>query len=508
MPVQYIPAIVIGILVVIFLYIIIYASRYFKCGPNQVLVISGRKKRIVTINGQRETVGFDILKGGGRFAWPFIEKVDFLSLELMTLEVKGDNVYTKEGVPVTVDGVAQIKVKGDDVSIRTAAEQFLRGGMKGIEETALETLEGHLRAILGTLTVEEIYRERDVFSQSVLEVASDDMAKMGLTIVSFTIKDVKDEQGYLESLGQKRISEVKSEADIGQAEAERDAIKGEAKAKQEGESAKYGASTKIAEAERDYKIKLAEFDVLINKKQAESGLAYDLQKYKTSQDVSREKVQVDVVAKEMMVEVEEQGVVLKEKELEATIERKADAELFKVEALSSAEKYQLKAEAEGKALATKAKAEAESAVIKAQGFAKADVTKAKGIAEAEAMRMKAEAWQTYNQAAITQVIMEKLPEIAQAVSTPLAKTERIVIIGDGDGVGAARITDDITKIVAQLPLMVESLSGLNLKKIVAQIPEMVDVEKMPQKAEFAKERPVDIPRTEEKVEESMTRDKT
>jgi flotillin len=357
-----------------------------------------------------------------------------------------------------------------------------------------------------------------VFAQSVQEVAADDMAKMGLTIVSFTIKDVKDEQGYLESLGQKRISEVKSEADIGQAEAERDAIKGEARAKQEGESAKYGASTKIAEAERDYKIKLAEFDVLINRKQAESALAYDLQKYKTSQEVSREKVKVDVVAKEMMVEVEEQGVLLKEKELEATIERKADAELFKVEALSSAEKYQLKVEAEGKALATKAKAEAEAAVIKAKGFAKADVIKAKGIAEAEAMRMKADAWQTYNQAAITQVIMEKLPEIAQAVSTPLAKTERIVIIGDGDGVGAARITDDITRVVAQLPSMIESLSGLNLTKIVEQIPDlpaapaaqagMAPVEKTPPKAEFAKERPVDIPKTEEKVEESMNRDKT
>jgi len=500
-----IPVVVIGTLIVIFLLLIIIASRYKKCGPNKVLIVSGGGKRKVTsADGVETKIGFNIYRGG-KFIWPFFQKVDLLSLELMTIDIKGENVYTQEGVPVTVDGVAQVKVDKDDVSIRTAAEQFL-GRDEEMQKTALETLEGHLRAILGTLTVEDIYKEREKFSQSVQEAVTGDMNKMGLKVVSFTIRDVRDEQNYLESLGKARLAEVKSKAEIGEAEAESQATIESAKAKQEGESAKFEADAMVADAERAYKIKLAEFEAMVDKKKAESDLAFDLQKSKTMQEVREEQVKVDVVEKEVMVDVKEQEVLLKEKDLEATIQRKADAELSKIETLAEAEKYQMKAEAEGKAAAIKAKAEAEAEVIKAKGLAEAEVIKAKGLAEAWAMQMKAEAWQAYKPAAVTQIMMEKLPEIAQAVSTPLTKTERVVIASaTEEDAGASRITGDVAKIVAQLPPMIESLIGVNITDLVSQIPEVSVLQKAPletpQKREIeAEEQPSEVQEGEERAD--------
>src|SRR6266566_5260819 len=187
-------------LFVFFMFIAIWASRYTKVGPNQVLVISGRRHRITDPDGTARDIGFRIVKGGGVFVWPVYEKVDILSLELLTIDVQTPEVYTSKGVPVRVDGVAQIKVKGDDISIATAAEQFLSKATDEIKNIATQTLEGHLRAILGTMTVEDIYQNRDAFASKVHEVAAGDMANMGLSIVSFTIRDIRDSQGYLEAL--------------------------------------------------------------------------------------------------------------------------------------------------------------------------------------------------------------------------------------------------------------------------------------------------------------------
>src|ERR1043165_593711 len=213
-----------AVLLVFFIFMGIWASRYTKVGPNQVLVISGKKHRMTDPDGQSRDVGFRIVKGGGVFVWPVFEKVDILSLELMTIDVQTPEVYTSKGVPGKVDGVAQTKVKGDDISIATAAEQFLGKSTDEIRNIATQTLEGHLRAILGTMTVEEIYQNRDAFASKVQEVAAGDMANMGLGIVSFTNRDIRDSQGYLDALGKPRISQVKRDAQIAQAEADRDAM--------------------------------------------------------------------------------------------------------------------------------------------------------------------------------------------------------------------------------------------------------------------------------------------
>ena len=237
---------------------------------------------------------------------PVVEKVDILSLELLTIDVQTPEVYTSKGVPVRVDGVAQIKVKGDDVSISTASEQFLSKKTDAIKNIAMQTLEGHLRAILGTMTVEDIYQNRDAFASKVQEVAAGDMANMGLGIVSFTIRDIKDGQGYLEALGKPRIAQVKRDAVIAQAEADRDAMIRSSQAAQAGQEAKYQADSKIAQAQRDYKSNLAQYEAAVNQKKAEADLAYDLQKYKTGQLVKAEEVQVSIVEKQKQIELQQQ----------------------------------------------------------------------------------------------------------------------------------------------------------------------------------------------------------
>src|SRR5258707_11728724 len=193
------------IVVVLFLLLYMVFSRYTKVGPNQVLIVSGRKHQLE----DGSSVGFRIVKGGGTFVLPIFEKVDILSLELLTIDVQTPEVYTSKGVPVKVDGVAQIKVKGDDISIATAAEQFLSKATDEIKQVAMQTLEGHLRAILGTMTVEEIYQNRDAFASKVQEVAAGDMANMGLSIFSFTIRDILDTQGYFNDLRKPRILQGK-----------------------------------------------------------------------------------------------------------------------------------------------------------------------------------------------------------------------------------------------------------------------------------------------------------
>ena len=290
-----------GIVFVIFLSLMVWASRYTKVGPNEVLIVSGHKHRIVDPDGSVRFRGFRVVKGGGTFVIPVIEKVDVLSLELLTIDVQTPEVYTSKGVPVRVDGVAQIKVKGDDVSIATASEQFLSKKTDAIKNIAMQTLEGHLRAILGTMTVEDIYQNRDAFASKVQEVAAGDMANMGLGIVSFTIRDIKDGQGYLEALGKPRIAQVKRDAVIAQAEADRDAMIRSSQASQAGQEAKFLADTRIAEAQRDYQTNLAQYNAAVNQKKAEADLAYDLQKYKTGQLVKAEEIQVNIIEKQKQI---------------------------------------------------------------------------------------------------------------------------------------------------------------------------------------------------------------
>jgi len=467
------------IVIVVFLLLYMVFSRYTKVGPNQVLVVSGIKHRAE--DGTK--VGFRIVKGGGTFVWPIFEKVDILSLELLTIDVQTPEVYTSKGVPVKVDGVAQTKVKGDDISIRTAAEQFLGKSTDEIRNIATQTLEGHLRAILGTMTVEEIYQNRDAFASKVQEVAAGDMANMGLNIISFTIRDIRDGQGYLDALGKPRIAQVKRDAIIAQAEADRDSQIRSAQAKQAGQEAQFLADTKIAEAQRDYQSNVAQYQATVNQQKAQADLAYDLQKFKTGQLVKAEEVQVQIIEKQKQIELQQQEILRRSRELEATVQKPADAERYKVETLANAKKFQLETEAAGAASATKATGFAGADVVKATGMAEADANKARGLAEAtvieaqgkataSAMQAKAESFKQYNEAAVIEMIVRVMPEIAGKISEPLSKTEKMVIInsGNGPGGGASKLTGDVTTIISQLPPVLEALTGVKFEKLLEQVP--------------------------------------
>jgi flotillin len=462
-----------GLLFVIIGLGVFYSSRVKKVGPNQVLVISGREhKRVNPITGETETVHYRIIAGGRAFIMPVIERVDDLSLELITIEVSTADVYTREGVPVTLDGVAQIKIGSDEISIATASERFLSKSQAEIEHVAHETLAGHLRAILGTLTVEQIYKDRDAFAQQVQEVSADDMRNMGLSIDSFVIKDIQDNQGYLDALGQARTAEVKRDATIGQANAARDATIKSAEARQAGETAKFEAETKIAESSKDYEVQRATYDQEVNRQRVKADLETDLQQRISQQQIKAEEVQVEVVDRQKRIDVQTQEAIRKERELEATVRKPAEAEQFRIETLANAKKFQTETEAAGQAGAIRATGEAEADATKAKGLAQAEVIRQQGLAEAEAMQKKAKAWQQYNQAAIIQQLIDSLPEVARAISEPLAKTDRIVVInsgGDG-GAGASRVTADVANIVAQVPTTIEALTGLDLVDTIRNLP--------------------------------------
>lgn len=464
-------------------------GRYHKVGPNQAMVISGMACG---------TTGSKIRKGGGQFVFSLIQRVDYLSLEVMTIDVHTPEVYTSTGVPIIVDGVAQVKVKGDEESIRTACEQFLGKSADVIRQIAHETLAGHLRAIIGHLTVDEIYKERDTFSQSVQTGAAPDMANMGLQIVSFTLKEIRDNNGYLDALGRPKTALVKRDATIAQAEADRDATIKSAQAKQESEYARFVAETKIAESQRDYLIKKAEYDLSSNKKKAEADLAYDIQKAASSQNLKREEMQITLIEKEQQIKIAEQEIHRREKELEAQVKRSAEAEVYKVQKEADAARYRVEMEAQAQALSQRAQGEAAAHVteltgnaeanrIMATGKAEAQILAAKGAAEAEAMKKKALSWQEYNQAAIAEMLISNLPAIVRAISEPLAKTDKITIVSTGDGPsGSHKLVADIAKSLAEIPAVVESLSGVNLKNLIEQIPGMKNNSADPAKSEGAK----------------------
>merc|ERR1712142_284651 len=372
----------------------------------------------------------------------------------MTLNPVCDNVETKQGVPLTVTGVAQVKIMKDKQFLGIAAEQFLGKKEEEITDTILQTLEGHLRAILGTLTVEEVYKDRDQFANLVREIATPDVGKMGIEILSFTIKDVYDNVDYLASLGKTQTAVVKRDAEIGVAQANRDAGIREAECEKSAMDIKYSTDTKIEDNSRAFKLQKANFDSEVNTAKAEAQLAYELQAAKIQQKIRNEEIQIQVVERRKQIEIEDQEIKRKEKELMATIRLPAEAEAYKVQTL-----------AEGMRTKTVESARAEGEKIRLIGAADARAVEAVGRAEAERMRMKASAYKQYGDAAILALVLESLPQIAAEVSAPLAKTDEIVLIGGSD-----RTTQEINKLVGTLPPAIQALTGVDLSGALGKIP--------------------------------------
>jgi len=480
------PFIVAGLAVVALLIVIsTFVSMFRKVPPNQALIIYG-------FGGTR------IVQGGGAFVIPLLQSARELSLELMSFDVAPtQDLYTNQGVAVNVEAVAQIKVKSNPDSIRTSAEQFLSKPQQERENLIRLVMEGHLRGIVGQLTVESLVKEPEMVSDRVRSNVAGDTDKMGLEVVSFTIREVRDKSEYIANMGKPDIALIRRQADIAAAEADRDTAIKRAQAMREAAIAQAGADqerviaqtasqTKQAEAVRDLDLKRAEYQSTVQAQQATTDKSYEIQANIAQQRVVAEQVRIQQVEKEQQVKVQETEILRREKELIATVLRGAEIERQRIETLAAAEGQRLTLEAQGRASAEKARgfAEAEIAqargtadaeVIRKRGNAEAEIILAKGHAEAEAMQVKADAYSGYGQAAILDRLLSQMPELARAMSEPLAKVDKITIVSTGDGsgqggIGSAALMNDVTRMVAQTPALFEGLTGMKLGDLLSAVP--------------------------------------
>src|SRR5499425_2406041 len=459
-----------GMVLAILLLMAVLANLYRKAGPHEALVVYGFR-------------GTRVIKGHGTVILPMVESCRELSLELMSFDVAPkQDLYTKQGVAVTVEAVAQIKVKSDHESILTAAEQFLTKPAQEREGLIRLVMEGHLRGIIGQLTVEEIVKQPEMVSDRMRSTCAEDMNKMGLEVISFTIKEVRDKNEYILNMGKPDVARIKRDADVATAEAERDtAIKralatreaaiAKAQADQERVAAETASLAKQAEAQRDLEVKKAQYLEVTKRQQAQADKAYDIQTNIMQQQVIAEQVKVQQVEKEQQVKVQEAEIARREKELIATVLKQAEIERQRIETLAAAEKQRLIAEAEGHASS-----------IRAQGEAEAEIIFKKGDAEAKAMNVKAEAYQEYNQAAVADKLITGLPEVVKALASPLANVDRITVVstGDGDAAGLNKITGDLTKMAAQVPALFETLSGMDIRELLGKVRQIGDKAEKPE----------------------------
>ncbi|XP_073405032.1 flotillin-1 isoform X1 [Dendrobates tinctorius] len=415
---------------------------FYTCGPNEAMVVSGFCRSPPVM-----------IAGGRVFVIPCVQQIQRISLNTLTLNVKSEKVYTRHGVPISVTGIAQVKIQGQNKEMLAAACQMFLGKTENeVAHIALETLEGHQRAIMAHMTVEEIYKDRQKFSEQVFKVASSDLVNMGISVVSYTLKDIHDDQDYLHSLGKARTAQVQKDARIGEAVAKRDAGIKEAEAQQAKVSAQYINEIEMAKAQRDFELKKATYDLQVNSRKAESDLAYQLQVAKTKQMIEEQKVQVQVVERAQQIQLQDQEIIRKEKELEAKIKKPAEAERYRLEKIAEAERMKLITEAE---------AEAES--IRVKGEAQAYAVEVRARADAEQMAKKADAFQQYQEAAIVDMLLEKLPEVVEEISKPLTEVKKIKMVSSGGSeIGAAKITGEVLDILNRLPDTVEKLTGINI----------------------------------------------
>ncbi len=454
-------------------------ARYKTVGADQAMIVTGSflgNKNVLTDESGRK---MKIVRGGGAFILPIFQQANFISLLSHKLDVSTPEVYTEQGVPVMADGVAIIKVGGSIEDIATAAEQFMGKSDEALKAEAQEVLEGYLRAILGSMTVEEIYKNRERFAQEVQAVAAKDLKKMGLSVVSFTIKDVRDKNGYLNALGIPQIAAVKRDALISQAEADKEARIRQALAEEEARKAELLKETNIAEAEKEKELKVAAFKQEQDKAKAVADQAYKLQEVMTKQKVTEEEMKIDLVRKQKEIELEEKEILRRERQYDAEVKKKADADRYAVEQAAEAEKakkmreadalkYRIEAEAKAQAEQKRLEGLAIAEAEKAKGSAEAEVTKLKLEAEAEGKQKLAEAFEKFGQAAVLDIVAKMLPELAEKVAEPIKAIDKVTIIdtGNGQGDGVTRLSGNVTRLMAQLPEMLKDVSGLDVTQMI------------------------------------------
>ncbi|MGI8587534.1 MAG: flotillin family protein [Chloroflexia bacterium] len=465
--------IVAGLVFVFFAALILVTSMFRKVGPNEALIVYGL--------GMKEP---RVVKGGGTIVVPMVQTARSLSLELMSFDVAPtQDLYTRQGVAVTVEAVAQIKVKSDPESIRTASEQFLNKTPQERENLIRLVMEGHLRGIVGQLSVEEIVKQPEMVADKMRATSAEDMAKMGLEIISFTIKDVRDQNDYIVNMSKPENAAIRRAAAIAEAEASRDiamrqaqtmreASVAKAQADQERVIAETASSTKQAEAQRDLEVARADYTAKVQRQKAASDKAYDIESSVQQQQVVAAQVGIERVQREEQIKVQDAEILRVERELIATVLKQAEIEKKRVETLADAERQRRILEAQGAAEAVRLGGGGQADASRVQGLADADVIRARGQAEADAMHMRAGAFKEYNEAAVLDKLISTMPEVIGNISRPLSQVDKITIVSTGDGsngMGAHQLTGDITRIVAQFPALVETLTGVKLSDLMSRV---------------------------------------
>jgi flotillin len=494
----WLPVLVVAVVLGFFAALWLISRNYLKVSPNAVAVLSGRRRKLP----DGRVVGYRMIRGGAALRIPLLEKVEYLHLNVMTIPLEIKRAYTLKGVPVSVKAVANVKIRGDETSMQAAAERFLGMSPDQVQKVIFQTLEGHLRSILGTLTVEEVNSDRSSFAQKLTSEATVDLEKMGIGVDVLTIQEISDEEEYLNALGKRRTAEVKRDATIGEAEAHRDAKIKSAQALQEGEQAKFKADAEISQASRDFMIRQAQYQAEIETEKARAQQAGPLSEATARQAVVGQEVKIERMRTQEMIGVQEQEVLRKQKELEATVIKPAEADrlaaVVRAEAakqaaileaegrrsamisMAEAEQEKLRKEGAGRAAAVEAEGRAEAAKIEAIGLAQAKAIEAQGVAEAAAILRKAEAWKEFNDAARLQTVLEKLPAILSAssgvfgaVAAPLGNIDKLVVIdqggGNGDGAGSlGRLAKVSPAIVFNMLQQLEAL-GLSVPGVLQQL---------------------------------------
>ncbi|ALS00373.1 flotillin [Enterococcus silesiacus] len=454
---------------ILLMMLIVFISKYQTAKPDEALIISGSYLGSKNVHADESGNKIKIVRGGGAFVLPVFQRSNRISLLSSKLDVSTPEVYTEQGVPVMCDGTSIIKIGSSVEEIATAAEQFLGKTREELENEAREVLEGHLRSILGSMTVEEIYQNRDKFSQSVQEVASVDLAKMGLIIVSFTIKEVRDKNGYLDSLGKPRIAQVKRDADIAEAEAWKETRIKKAEAEKESQQAELQRQTEIAEASKEKELKLATYKEAQDIAKAKADQAYNLETAKAQQEVIAQEMEVKVIERQKQIELEEKEIVRREKQYDSEVKKKADADRYAKEQEALAQKAREVAEAEAERFRVESLAEAEANQTRLAGQAEAESILARGAAEAEAKQKIADAFKEYGEAAVLSMVIEMLPQLMKEAAQPLSNIDKISVVdtgGGGENAGANRITNYATNLLAGTQETLKETTGLDVKELI------------------------------------------
>ena len=473
---------VLPIAVIVFALLCIIAAGYVKAPPDKAYIISGMRKKP------------RILIGRAGVKIPFFERVDVLYLGQMTVDIKTEqSVPTNDFINVNVDAVAKVRIGTGEEAIQLAAKNFLNKNPDQITMDLQDSLQGNMREIIGTLALKTINTDRDSFSDQVMEKASKDMNKLGIEILSCNIQNVTDEKGLISDLGMDNTSRIKKDAAIAKAQAERDVAIAQAEADKAANDARVAAQTEIAQKNNALSIKEAELKKQADTAKAMADAAYEIQQQEQQKTIQATTVNAQIAKAEREAELKQKEVIVRQQELAAQIEKQADANKYRTEKEAEAEliqrqrnaeaqKYEKEKEAEAKkaqaeaakyaaeqeAAGIKAKYDAEAAGIAAKGLAEAESIRAKGLAEAEAMEKKAEAYKKYNGAAMAEMMIKIMPQMAAEIAKPLGQIDKINIYGSSsDGAnGASQISGNLPIVMKQVFDTMSEATGVDFTEIM------------------------------------------